>query len=272
MMNPPTSHPLDRATRLVRNADGSLTGRTDPAYAHLLGPFGGVTAAAMLNAALTHPSRIGDPLAFTVNYAGPVAEGEYRVDAIPVRSNRSTQHWSITLTQGAEVSTTASAVFAVRRDTWRTEAAFPDVPAAEDLARLDTAPLPAWFGNYDMRFVRGSVLDTSRPARELDSVSVLWIRDEPARALDFVSLAAICDSFVPRIMVRRPLRVPSGTVSLTTYFHADATRLSAQGDRPVLGVARASHFGLGYHDQSAEVWSHDGALLATSHQVVYYKA
>jgi hypothetical protein len=39
----------------------------------------------------------------------------------------------------------------------------------------------------------------------------------------------------------------------------------------VLGVARASHFGKGYHDQVAEIWSRDGLLLATSHQIVYFK-
>ena len=71
--------------------------------------------------------------------------------------------------------------------------------------------------------------------------------------------------------MRRPVRVPAGTVSLTTYFHADTAMLAEQGDRPVLGVARASHFGLGYHDQSAEIWSDAGRLLATSHQVVYFK-
>jgi hypothetical protein len=72
-------------------------------------------------------------------------------------------------------------------------------------------------------------------------------------------------------MIRRPRWVPAGTVSLTTYFHADAKQLAAEGERPVLGTARASHFGLGYHDQSAEIWSEGGALLATSHQIVYYK-
>ena len=265
-------HALDQAVALSRNPDGSLAGRTHPAYANMVGPFGGLTAATMLNAALTHPGRLGDPVALTVNYAGPIADGPFRIDAIPVRTNRSTQHWSITLSQGEEVATTASAVFAVRRDTWSsTEAGFPEVPPADALPRTVRTEATAWTRNYDMRFVRGVVFDTSRPAEELDSQSVLWIRDDPPRALDFVSLAAICDSFFPRIMVRRPYPVPAGTVSITTYFHADAPLLAAQGDRPLLGCARATHFGRGYHDQSSEIWSGDGALLATSHQVVYYK-
>ena len=36
-------------------------------------------------------------------------------------------------------------------------------------------------------------------------------------------------------------------------------------------AARANRFEQGFFDQSAEIWSADGALLASSHQVVYYK-
>jgi hypothetical protein len=61
-------------------------------------------------------------------------------------------------------------------------------------------------------------------------------------------------------------------VSLTTYFHADATLLAAQGARHVLGTARALNFRNGYFDQSAEVWGDDRQLLASSHQIVYYRA
>lgn len=271
-MNAHAPHPLDRATRLVRNADDSLTGRTDAAYANMVGPFGGVTAATMLNAALAHPKRLGDPVALTVNYAGPLADGEFRIDAAPVRTNRSTQHWSITARQGEGVTTTATAVFALRRQTWSsTETGFPQVPPAASLQRMQAGALAEWTKRYDMRFVRGGWPDGTKPDQALDSVSTLWIRDDPPRPLDFLSLAAICDSFFPRVMIRRPRWVPAGTVSLTTYFHADTKRLAAEGERPVLGTARASHFGLGYHDQSAEIWSEDGALLATSHQIVYYK-
>ena len=77
-------HPLDRATLLSQNSDGSLTGRTDPAYAHAVGPFGGITAATLLNAALSHSACLGDPLALTVNYARPIADGEFRVESLPV--------------------------------------------------------------------------------------------------------------------------------------------------------------------------------------------
>lgn len=265
-------HPFDTAVRLAAAGDGAWAGRTHPAYGNMVGPFGGVIAAAMLNAALSHPARLGDPLALTVNYAAPIADGDFRIGAAPARTNRSTQHWSMALTQGGETAITATAVFAQRRETWAaTESGFPQAPAWATLRRADPVKTAAWTSRYDFRFVRGGDLSAMPAAEGPDSVSTQWIRDEPPRPLDFLSLAAICDVFYPRIFIRRPVFVPAGTVSMTAYFHADAALLAAQGDAPVLGTARASHFGKGYHDQVAEIWSRDGILLATSHQIVYFK-
>jgi acyl-CoA thioesterase len=266
-------HPLDQATLLRQNSDGSLTGRTDPAYAHAVGPFGGITAATLLNAALSHSARLGDPLSLTANYARPIADGEFRIDAVPVCTNRSTQHWSITLSQGGEIATTATAVFAVRRHTGSsTEVAPPEVPPVDALQRVPAGGMSTWTNNYDLRFVQGGLPDGTELDGQTGSTTIQWIRDDPPRAMDFLSLASICDTFFPRIFLRRQKPVPAGTISLTTYFHANTDMLATQGTRPVLGVARASHFGLGYHDQSAEIWSDDGVLLATSHQIVYFKA
>jgi hypothetical protein len=267
-----TPHPFDLAVRLTAAGDGAYAGRTHPAYANQVGPFGGVIAATLLNAALSHPARQGDPLALTVNYAAPIADGDFRVSAMPARSNRSTQHWSMALLRDDELLTTATAVLAQRRDTWTaTDAGFPQAPDWTALERTAPAKVAAWTSRYSLRFARGGDL-TATPAQEnADSTSLVWVQDDPPRPLDFLSLAAICDVFYPRIFIRRPVFVPAGTVSMTVYFHADAALLAAQGDAPVLGVARASHFGMGYHDQVAEIWSRDGLLLATSHQIVYFK-
>jgi len=265
-------HPLDQATRLVADAQPGLLGATHPAYGNMVGPFGGVIAAVLLNGPMSHADRLGDPVALTVNFAGPVAEGEYRVHVRNVRTNRSTQHWWVELVQAERVCATATAVFATRRETWAsTEIGFPAPPSAGSLRPADKLEFAAWTHSYEMRFVLGGPPDFSGPDRETNSISSLWIRDEPPRPLDFISLAAICDAFFPRIFLRRPRWTPAGTVSLTTYFHADAAALAAQGQRPVFGAARAQHFGRGYFDQTAEVWGDEGTLLATSHQIVYYK-
>jgi acyl-CoA thioesterase len=81
----------------------------------------------------------------------------------------------------------------------------------------------------------------------------------------------MCDIFYPRVFLRRGAPVPAGTISLTTYFHADQQQLDAVGADYVLGTAHANRFSNGYFDQSAQVFSRDGALLATTHQIVYFK-
>ncbi len=266
-------HDFDAAIHLTPLGGHRYAGATHPAYANMVGPYGGITAAALLNAALLHPERLGDPISLTVNFAAALADGAFEIEARPLRTNRSTQHWLLLLTQDGAVAASGTAVFASRRSSWSApEAVMPTgLPAAQALPRAPTQGRPRWTQRYDMRFASDAdmVLDgRERP----HSLSHLWVRDEPARALDFASLAALCDCFFPRIFIRRGQVAPIGTVTLTSYFHADAALLAAQGERHLLGSARALNFRDGYFDQSAEVWSDDGQLLASTHQMVYYKA
>ena len=274
-------HPLDEAIalRVTERLDlpHEFTGATHPAYANMVGPFGGTTAAQLLQAALLHPERLGEPVALTVNFAAPVADGEIRFVARPVRTNRSTQHWIIEAHQTAHdtegVVATATAVFAVRRETWSdVEAVMPaNVPAPDAVPRMPVQGMPAWPQRYDMRFVEGAFPLAFDEQEQTHSRSTLWVRDEPERALDFASLAALSDSFFPRIYIRRRRRALIGTVSLTTYFHADSALLAQVGTRHVLGVAKALNYRHGYFDQTGELWSPEGQLLASTHQLVYFK-
>jgi acyl-CoA thioesterase len=265
-------HPLDKATRLDLLPDGTFRGHTSADYGNMVGPFGGTTAACLLQAAIQHTACIGEPLALTVNYAAALADGEFVLAARAVRTNRSTQHWVIELSQSGEVAATATAVFAARRVTWSSpEAVPPQIPAAHTIARASLLGRPAWTQRYDMRFARGALPEDLDEQAQPDSVSDLWVRDDPPRALDFIALAALCDTFLPRVFLRRRKWAPIGTVSMTTYFHADSAMLLAQGERPVLGTARALNFRNGYFDQTAQVWGDDQQLLASTHQVVYYR-
>lgn len=271
------THPFDTAIAVEYTDAHQLAGRTCPDYANMVGPFGGVTAAALLRAVERHPERVGDPLSLTVNYAGPIADGPFEIAARPVRTNRTNQHWHLELTQDGTVTTTATAVFGIRRDTWSDlELSMPAVPGP-DAAEVVPQIFPdfiAWGRNYDLRFVAGAVPDIE-PTAEIpenpDSVSTLWLRDTPARPLDFASLTAMSDAFYPRVFLRRGRYLPAGTISLTVYFHATAEELDAQGTEFLLGRAHANRFGHGHFDQIAHLWGHDGTLLATSHQLVYFK-
>ncbi|RAY14822.1 thioesterase family protein [Actinomadura craniellae] len=264
-------HPFDAAITLTPAAGGALRGRTRPEYANMVGPFGGVTAATLVQAVQQHPDRLGDPLSLTVNYTAPIADGDFDITARAVRTNRTNQHWLLELEQDGVVATTATAVFGTRRDTWSdTEPDMPSVPSPDAVPARGLSDFIAWSHNYEMRFVEGGI-----PAQDAgehpDSTTTLWVRDTPSRPLDFPALTSLCDVFYPRVFLRRGRYVPAGTVSLTVYFHADAAEIAAQGDGHILGTARAHRLSRGYFDQTAQLWGRDGTLLATTHQWVYFK-
>lgn len=271
-----SSHPLDQALQMAPQHDASMLAQAPAAYWNMVGPYGGITAAQMLQAVLQHPALLGDPLSITVNFAGPVAAGDVRIEAIPVRTNRSTQHWTVTMGQrNAEgelvVATTATVITAVRRETFsHDEMAPPAMPDPARCERFDTRGAMEWLQRYDMRVVQGAIPKVWNDSGH-ETISQLWVRDEPPRALDFVALAALSDVFFPRIWLRRARRVPAGTVGMTVYFHASADQLAKQGEQHLLAQASAQAFRNGYFDQSAQLWDSEGRMLATSHQIVYYK-
>ncbi len=265
-------HPFDTAIALTSEGDDLWQGHTSAAYANMVGPFGGITAAQALNAVLGHPRRQGEPVAFTVNFAAALADGPFRVQARPARTNRSTQHWIAEMRQGEHTVATATAVTALRRDTWSaTEVALPEVPAPQEVPAPTRSGRVEWTKRYDMRFIHGGFPPAWDGAHGDSSRTQLWMRDNPPRPLDFASLTALADVFFPRIWRRRATLTPIGTVSMTIYFHAGQAQLRRTGTGYLLGQAQAQAFRDGYFDQTAQLWNEAGELLVTTHQIVYFK-
>ena len=264
-------HPFDIATDLEPTGDGDWLARTSDAYWNMIGPFGGLIAALMFKSAYAHPDREGEPIALTVNFCAAIAKGEMRISAKPARTNRSTQHWTMTMLQSGECVATATAMFGKRPDTFAHRPAEP--PAAAPFESLQRLPSPdaGWIERFDLRFADGSFGWRGEGQEPASAQSILWISADPPRPMDPVGLAALTDIFFGRIIHVRKRMVPFGTVTLTSYFHATEADLAELGSDPVLGTANARIFDRGFHDQSAELWSADGRLLATSHQLVYYR-
>jgi acyl-CoA thioesterase len=270
---PTESHHLfDEATR-VTAGDSRWQGHTSPDYWAFVGPFGGATAATILRALIEHPQASGDPLALTVNYCAPIAEGPFDLDVRLVKANRSSQHWCVELTQGAEVATLATAVFATRRPSWSLQPA--QMPQATPFEQIKPYPniAASWANQYDFRFVEGGPdFRSGAKAQPQSALTTVWIGDRKPRKIDALSLVAMSDAFFGRIFHVRNELVPFGTVSLTTYFHADAEDLAQDSITRVLAVADAKIFHKSYQDQNGELWSPSGRLLATTTQIAYFKA
>ena len=265
------THLFDAAIALQPRDDGGFTGNTHPAWANMIGPYGGITAAQCLQSVLQHPQRLGDPVALTVNYAAALADGSFTLRPRAVRTNRSTQHWMVEMLQGDAVVATATVFTAVRRETWSgDEARMPAVPRPLDTPRTPRHGVE-WLQRYEMRFLEGAIPAKWDDREQAGSLTRLWVRDEPPRPLDFASLTAMADVFFPRVWLRRARLVPIGTVSMTVYYHRDAGGLAATADGHLLVQAQGQGFGGGYFDHAGQIWDASGTLLATTHQVVYYK-
>ncbi|WP_353395313.1 thioesterase family protein [Hydrogenophaga sp. 5NK40-0174] len=268
------SHAIDRGVHLTPAGDDRFAGHAQAEWQNMVGPFGGITAAAALNGVLQHPKLLGEPIALTVNFAAAIAEGPFEVRAVPVRTNRSTQHWNVEIHQEGSDGplTTASVVTAARRETWSTDdEPMPRAPAPDTIVVPPYTPPVAWVNNYEIKPVSGTLPTAWDGSDGESSYSLMWMRDRPARTLDFVSMAAISDLFFPRIWRRRATRVPAGTVSITTYFHAGSEQMAEVGTQWLLGQAKAHTFRNGFFDQTGQIWSQSGHLLVTTHQIVYYK-
>jgi hypothetical protein len=276
ILEPMPAHPFDQFIALTPSGSDRFTGQAQAAYWNMVGPFGGVVAATAVQAVMLHPERLGEPACITANFCAAMGPGAFEVLARPVRTNRSTQHWVVEITQAGDglapqTVLTATLVTAARRDTWGvSDMPMPQVPKAADVP-LPTQPAPVeWINRYEMRQISGGIPQRfdgqlSEADATSASLSQLWMRDEPPRPLDFCSLTALADVFFPRIWMRRRVRVPVGTVSMTVYFHAGSAQLAEVGE------ARGQVFQSGFFDQSALLWSADGRPLASTHQTVYYK-
>jgi acyl-CoA thioesterase len=227
-------------------------------------------AAILLRAIQVHPDCLGEPVALTVNFAAPIADGDFDISRRAPRTNRTNQHWIVELIQDGAVTTTATAIFGIRRDTWSdTQAVPPTAPQPEQISRSSRENLPVWTDLYDMRFAEGSFSGGAVQTGS-SSTTTLWVRDAAQRQVDFPALTAMSDIFFPRVYLRRGV-IPAGTISMTTYFHADSQHLDALAGDYILATARADRFDRGFFDQNAQLWSRDGALLATTYQIVYFK-
>lgn len=263
------THVLDEAIAGSYDDAGLYQAQTHEAYANMVGPFGGSTAATVLHALTAHPEQTGEPLALTLNFAAPIAYGAWQIRPQLIRTNRTNQHWTFTVEQDGAVVGSGSAVFGITRDTWSdVEATPPTVPPA---AEVELTPFPefiGWARSYEKRIITGTWDSPSE-----DSTTTMWIRDAPARPLDFPALAGLSDTFAPRVFVRHANYMPTGTITMTTYFHATSAELAAHGDDYVLATARGARFGNGHFDQYGQLWGgpDHALLLATTHQLCYFK-
>jgi len=266
------AHSFDDALDLTVDdtADGRVrySGVTPQAYQNMIGPFGGVSAA-LLAQGLKRSARDGLKLvSITTDFMSGMKDGPYSLSTICHRAGRSTEFWAANIQQ-AEASSPAlraSAVFGETRDTieW-TEGEMPEAPPPEDCAPF--VPPRPWAEHIAIRPCLNTDIFNAKSTR-----NALWVNFTQPRPLDDIGLVCLADTPTPRVFFVAHEFTVLSTISMTVYLHASDTDLKDAGSDWILLEANAGRGGNGFYDQHARLWSRSGKLLATTQQMVWYKA
>ena len=264
---------LDRALELERIDDGLWRAHASLNYEAANGMYGGWTGALTLRAILETASSEATPAAFTINFVKMIAPGsQLHIATRRVGGGRSVSYWHFEVMSGDDQETLAigSAVLTVRRET----DGHVDVPmpAAPDPGSLDSRVVgeggpPASFGERtEMMPISGFPI-----FGRADTRSTAWVRETSGRAVDHLLLAYLADARPPRSFFWSEGPRPSTTLTLSVYFHATEPELAAVGDDYLLSEAFGTRGANGTSEEHLRLWSREGALLATSQQLAWYR-
>ncbi len=180
-----------------------------------------------------------------------------------MRTNRSTQHWTVQITQAGpngapNMTTTATVVTAARRDTWgESDLPMPEAPRPETVERMSIGPL--------RRGVAPPVRDAPVQRRRFPrsgtsslhhSETRIWLRDGAAAAAR-LRLARRDERHVlsARLAAPREARAARARCRSPPTSTPAPAQLAEVGTGYLLGARRGQQFFNGYFDQAAQLWS-----------------
>ncbi len=264
-------HPFDASLEMETAGGSAASGavyraRTSERYRNAIGPFGGWTAALLLKAVLAMAQSRGQPLSLDAVFMGPIDDGDVEARVMLLRQNRSVGFWRSELWQSGRMCAHAQVALTTQRTGLALhDTKLPDVPPPDAVPIYTNPRTPvAWIDQYVFKPVSGFLFSE---AESMDAR--LWLRDAQPRALDPISLTAVCDTPFPSPWIRLADQCPVSTVAFSVYFRASASDYAEAGDGYSLLDTRAALMQDGYVDQFTSVWSASGRLLAQTQQMLW---
>jgi acyl-CoA thioesterase len=203
-----------------------------------------------------------------VHYVSPADVGPVRVTTSVARIGRSLTSLTAHLHQGPRLVAIAVAAFsAPRAGPEFCDLVMPSTPSPHEIPAV---PIPEQAPNiahrWDMRWGIGEPPWVERPPSG-EALAGGWIRPEEPQVTDACVVAAITDAWVPPVFsrIRAPIVVP--TVDLTIHFRTSLPLATMAVDDYAFALFRTDAANEGFLEESGEVWSPDGTLLAQSRQL-----
>jgi acyl-CoA thioesterase len=260
---------FDADTALARVAENVFTGEISPRWSVQRGPNGGYLAALMLRALQTAAGGGRDPRSLTLHYLAPPDSGPCEVSVTIERAGRTMSTVSARLNQGGRLCVLALAVFARPRAGLEiVEARMPHAPSPDEATPIALGAGPGFWNNYEVRQAFGAAPFSGSAGMRSGG----WLRLREPRPADTLFLAALTDAWFPQVFTRLTAPIPAPTIDLTIHFRAHLPLANARPDNWYLLAVSTRLATEGFFEEDAEVWSHDGCLLAQSRQLALASA
>jgi len=263
---------FERAMALRGCGQGRYEALIDPAWSGPRAPNGGVLAALMLRAAQAElDAQAPPPRTIACHYLAAPAPGPATLAVKVLRRGPRVSVCDVRLSDPAasRIACQATIVLsAARPQPTALAREAPAAPAPESLAALGAeaaARMPAMFSLLELRPVFGAPPFSG--AEHALSGGWISLRGDRA-ALDAARLCALCDLWWPAVfsLLERPAAVP--TIQLTVYLRRTAHPASG----PVFARFETTVIAEGHLEESGELWSAAGELLAESRQLALLPA
>ena len=256
---------LDADTELRAAGEGAWEGAIVSGWQTPRGPLGGYVMALMvrgLGLAVDDPDR--SPRSVTMHFLRVPEEGPVRVTARVERAGRSLSTVSGRMEQGGKLIGLALAAHSKPWEGPLLDAApLPEVEAPGDLDSHQegrgSAPMPPFLDRMVMQHRLGEAPFSGAE----EGVVGGWLGLREERPIDELAVAVFADAWFPAPWPKLTAFAPAPTIELTIHFRSP---LPAAGPL-LLGRFDCKLIRDGFFDESGELWSPDGTLVAQSRQL-----